>query len=368
MLIVGGRDCPRVANLQCALQAAGQPAAQVVEYPEVVAGRLANLDLDGRVLRLESPGRDPAVFAEFLRQGIAGMEAQGRVPQLGIGDYQNGEIVQPRQWYLGFCRILEMIGLQIRQATGVRMLSSLAEIPVLFSKSATQARLAAAGVPVPARLGRIGCFDELLAEMGQQRRQRFFVKLDHGSSASGMLALARQGDGWLAHSTIELVEKNGQTKLYNSRKIQCFRDPATIAKIVNRLCEFSAHAETWVPKIAFAGGTCDLRMITTEGEPTHSMLRKSKGPFTNLHLQNKRESVDGLRRCVGEAPWRQVLATAKAAAACFPQSFALGIDVALAINLKPYVLEVNAFGDFVRGCTVDGLDPQAAQLRRLQAT
>ena len=60
-------------------------------------------------------------------------------------------------------------------------------------------------------------------------------------------------------------------------------------------------------------------------------------------------------------------ATCRAVGQAFPGALQLGIDVAVACGFaRHYVLEVNAFGDLLKGMTTDaGLDAYDVQLRAM---
>ena len=61
-------------------------------------------------------------------------------------------------------------------------------------------------------------------------------------------------------------------------------------------------------------------------------------------------------------------ATCRAVAKAFPGALQIGIDVAVAVGLaRHYVLEVNAFGDLLKGITTgEGLDAYDVQLRAME--
>jgi len=81
-----------------------------------------------------------------------------------------------------------------------------------------------------------------------------------------------------------------------------------------------------------------------------------------------RGPVDPLVARVGPAAWDALLASARSAAACFPDSHVLGLDIAvLADGASHAVLEANVFGDFVKDVTAGGIDPHRAQIRHIAA-
>ena len=102
-------------------------------------------------------------------------------------------------------------------------MNSPAEIALMFDKPACHRRLSESGVPVPECLGTVGSFDELREAMRAGGCARVFVKLAHGSSASGVVAYQTDGVRHRASTTVEVVRRGGQTLLYNSRRIRTHR-------------------------------------------------------------------------------------------------------------------------------------------------
>ena len=74
------------------------------------------------------------------------------------------------------------------------------------------------------------------------------------------------------------------------------------------------------------------------------LARLSKGPITNLHLNNRPLEYDalGLPRQV----LSQVLSLCRSAMSCFPSLSCAGIDILLEKgSLRPRIIEMNAQGD-----------------------
>ena len=81
------------------------------------------------------------------------------------------------------------------------------DVEVMFDKRQCQARFAGHGIPVPAGLGEVGSFEQLRARMRETGHRRVFVKLAHGSSASGVVAYETNGRRQLATTTVEMVRQ-----------------------------------------------------------------------------------------------------------------------------------------------------------------
>ncbi len=250
----------------------------------------------------------------------------------------------------------------IAERKGVLVSCCAADVARAFDKTATLAALRAAGVPTPRVLSGVSDWTSLRAAMDGARMARVFVKLRHGSSAAGMMALARNRDDWIATTTAWLGPDGA---LYATKRVRRVQDVREIGDLVDRLGALGLHGEEWLPKIGLDGRTVDVRVVLV-GDTIMPILRLSRYPMTNLHLDNERGPVDPLIARIGEPAWASALASVRAAAACFPSLQTSGVDLAILNDGRRHaVLEVNAFGDYVKGLEVDGLNPHAAQARRI---
>ncbi|MGW5683183.1 hypothetical protein [Nonomuraea sp. NPDC003754] len=92
--------------------------------------------------------------------------------------------------------------------------------------------------------------------------------------------------------------------------------------------------------------------------------------MTNLHLGGARGSLETVMAALGPAGWARALEICARAAACFPRSPAVGVDLMVGASLRRFaVAEVNAFGDLLPGLTglpgsgAEGLDTYETQVR-----
>lgn len=369
-LVVGSPGSRRVGLFQGALAAMGLPAARVMSPLDLIDGRIALPDvaMPGTVVRIESCGKDFPVEKALLALGADVPEdaAHARMESGAAKALveERGRILFPRQWFLGFRELLRRIEAQVKECPGARVMNGPADVEVMFDKPASHARLAAAGVPVARSLGVVAGYDDLLARMARAKCARVFLKLAHGSSASGAVAFETRGARQQATTTVEVVERGGERALFNSRRLRVHRDPATIAALVDALARHRLHAEAWVPKAGFQGRTCDLRVVVIAGRACHVVVRLSRGPITNLHLLNARGDAEALAARAGPARWQAALAACEAAAAAFPGSLYAGVDLLLAPGFRRHaVLEVNAFGDLLPGVAWRGMDTYEAEIR-----
>jgi hypothetical protein len=337
--VVGVRGHRRVAMFRAAAVAAGRPEPAVVDWRDVCHDRF---DIPaGSLVRLESPGEDAEV--DRLLRG-AGRPAE------------HGEIVGLAAWYAGFVAAARRIE---ARATGP-LLTPVDELAVMFDKRRCHARLREHGVPVPDGFAAAGYAQVRAAGWG-----RVFVKPAHGSSASGVVALALGPGGRVSAHTSAVLDGG---RLFNELRVRHYTDERHVAAIVDRLGADGLHVERWSPKASHDGRVFDLRVVVIAGRASHVVARTSRSPLTNLHLDNARGDLAAIRAAAGPARWAAAMRTCERAAACFPGSLQVGVDLMFGPGFETHaVAEVNAFGDLLPGVLVDGRDTYAAEVAALPA-
>ncbi|MFI1921173.1 MULTISPECIES: STM4014 family protein [unclassified Streptomyces] len=349
LAVVGNPENRRVALFEDAVRAAGLPAPRVVPWADVLSDGGADFAAE-EIVRLDSPGENPEV--DRLLRGVTDptrVEGSGR-------------------WYSRFTTA-------VRSLRGGVRLDDPDELAVLFDKRLCHAVLDAAGVPVPAsptsgpRGAPVRGWDDVRAAMREHRMARLFVKPAHGSSASGVLAVESGGGGRIRATTS--VELAADGALYNSLRVRRYEREQDIAAIVDALAPDGLHLERWLPKASQDGRAADLRVVVVAGRATHAVVRTSRSPMTNLHLGGRRGDLDAVREDVeaAGARWSDLLGVCEQAAACFPRTLCVGVDLLPAVGWRRAAVgEVNAFGDLLPrltglpGSGAEGLGTHAAQV------
>jgi glutathione synthase/RimK-type ligase-like ATP-grasp enzyme len=348
LAVVGNPDNRRVRLFAEAAAGAGFGAPRIVPWLDVLRAGGADFAPD-EVVRLDSPGEHPEVD-RLLR----GMDDPTRV--------EGGA-----RWYARFTAA-------VRSLRGGVRLDDPDELAVLFDKRRCHQVLERAGVPVPQSPTSGGAapprgWADVRALMREHRMPRAFVKPAHGSSASGVVALETASGGRLRATTS--VECEGG-RLFNSLRVRRITAEAEAAALVDALAPDGLHLERWLPKASLDGRTADLRVLVVAGRATHAVVRTSRWPMTNLHLGGARGDLAAAMAAAGPAGWQDALRTCEQAAACFPGTLAVGVDLLPATGWRRFaVAEVNAFGDLLPrltglpGGTAEGLDTYQAQLAAL---
>ncbi|KOG42617.1 hypothetical protein AQJ84_31830 [Streptomyces resistomycificus] len=352
--MVANPENRRVALFGQAVRAAGLPAPRVVSWADVLRCHGADFAAD-EIVRVDSPGENADVD-RVLRGAQDPTRVEGSA-----------------RWYAGFVAA-------VRSLRGGIRLDHPEDLATLFDKRLCHGVLHAAGVPVPASptsgpRGRpVRGWDDVRASMREHRMARLFVKPAHGSSASGVLAVEAGGGGRIrATTSVELAADGG---LYNSLRVRRYERERDIAAIVDALAPDGLHLERWLPKASQDGRAADLRVVVVAGRATHAVVRTSRSPLTNLHLGGRRGDLDTVREAVeaAGARWTDLLGVCERAAACFPRTLCVGVDLLPAVGWRRAAVgEVNAFGDLLPrltglpGSGAEGLDTYAAQVAALSS-
>ncbi|MFH8474009.1 STM4014 family protein [Streptomyces sp. NPDC018000] len=352
--VVGVPGNRRVALFQDAVRAAGLPPARVVPWLHVLRGEAAFRP--GETVRMDSPGEDAEV-ERLLR---------------AVGD--PARVEGTALWYARFTSAVRAVA-RAAAASGAVLLDDPGDVAVLFDKRLCHAVLDGAKVPVPASPTSgaaapvVRDWADVRDRMAAHGMPRAFVKPAHGSSASGILAVETAGSGRVRATTS--VERDTVGRLFNSLRVRRCTTEREVATIVDALAPDGLHIERWLPKATQHGRAADLRVVVVAGRATHAVVRTSHSPMTNLHLGGERGSLDAVRAAVEAAgsSWAEALAVCERAAACFPDTLCVGVDLLPATGWRRFAVgEVNAFGDLLPrltglpGSGAEGLDTYAAQV------
>ncbi|MFJ8601645.1 STM4014 family protein [Streptomyces shenzhenensis] len=352
--VVGNPENRRTSMFAAAVGSAGHAAPRVLAWRDVLRGRHGFTS--GEFVRIDSPGENAEVD-RLLR----GTDDPTRVEGTAL-------------WHRRFtAAVREVTG--AAQRAGAVTSADPEDVAVMFDKRRCHARLAAAGVPVPPALpGPIDGWEGLREQLKAARISRAFVKPAHGSSASGVVALSMAGPGRVKATTS--VETAPDGRLYNSLRVRHYTAETEVAALVDALVPDGIHVERWLPKASQGGRAADLRVVVVAGRATHAVVRTSRHPMTNLHLGGARGDLDAARVAIRAAggSFADVLEVAERAAACFPGTLCVGVDVLPSTGWRRFAVgEVNAFGDLLPrltglpGSGAEGLDTYAAQVAAASA-
>lgn len=324
---------------------------QVMSWADFLKGHSLPEVSPDMIVRIDSPGRNWQVEKLLLSRGAARMTESNlecfSPREVDALKDDPGRVFASRQYHLGLCDALDSCQQHFKQGH-VCWMQHPEDIAVMCDKYACQALLEANGVSVPRTLGVITGLDDLIARMDIAGKNRVFLKLCHGSSASGTIALERSAGRIQAFSTAKLSLGPTGVTLYNWRAVTRYQDLREIRTLVDTASRHRVTVEAWIPKAGWRGRRFDVRIVVIDGRARHVVARLAEGPFTNLQFGALRASADELRDHLGKTVFGAMCEEAERAMACFPRSLYGGVDVLLdSHKLRPYILEVNAFGDLL---------------------
>jgi glutathione synthase/RimK-type ligase-like ATP-grasp enzyme len=300
----------------------------------------------GDFLRVESPGADAATWHALSRLG-------GDERPVDAFEWRPG-----RSWFGGLTRFLRALD---EHSAHLRTTHPSAQILAMTDKRVCHERLARAGVPVPEALPAAHDADELREIMRGAGRSAVYIKPRWGSSGAGVLAFRRGASRELLTTTAQL--EGG--RLYNRKRLCTYHTRGEIDLLIGAVLADGAIVQRWLPKLGTARGPFDLRVLVVRGRIAQTVARIGRGTITNLHLDALRAGVDEVLAPLGPAAASRVYETCQRAAACFPGHHCVGVDVMVDPRGNPFVLECNAWGDYLPRLLVDGMDSYELYLQGL---
>ncbi|TKH41695.1 hypothetical protein C1I60_20470 [Paenibacillus terrae] len=337
------------------------------------------------LLRLDAPGENFEIERELIALGAPDAEGDDSLlpcAELAYGPgilaaeargllEQHGRIWHPAQWFRGYCRLLAWLRQEAAQLwPSSRWMNDPTEVAVMFDKRRCSTVLDKAGIRVPPVLAPLdGTFRDvadLHAAMKESGVYRLFVKIFCGSGASGVIAyqVHPRTRAELAVTTIGTEIVHGQRVYYNAGRLRRYTDKQDIHATLGWLCSEGVHVERWIPKASLNGRVYDVRQLVCGAEACHAVLRLSRSPITNLHLRNERLLLEGAG--LPQDTVESVQQTAEAAMSAFPASMVAGLDVLVpAHGGRPYVLDVNPFGDLLYRVKHQGWNPYEWEMLHL---
>ncbi|MFN6461000.1 MAG: STM4014 family protein [Nostoc sp. DedVER02] len=373
-ILIANPENRRVSFFQEAIAHFNLPPATVVDYADLIAGKqtLEQFNTPNTIIRFDSPEKnfdvDKAIIAEGSREIFSTSSHQHISAEAATKlEFDKGLILYPRQWYLGWRYLLQKWETQLTPLlTNGEFMNHPLDIAVMFDKPACHERFSRHNIPIPRSLGKIYNYDHLREQMQMQGIERVFVKLSHGSAASGVVAYRANSRFESAITTVERVRENGQTLLYNSRKIRHYTHREEIADIINILTAEGVQVEEWLPKAHLQECGFDVRVVVINGEAQHIVVRLGKSPMTNLHLGNERGNTEEFLAKVGVGNWEIMKRTCEQAAGLFPNSLYCGVDLLILPDWKTHaILEINAFGDLLPGILWNGMDTYMSEVKAI---
>ncbi|WP_197455247.1 STM4014 family protein [Stieleria neptunia] len=342
--ILGDSSSKRFSDYSAAAVRCGMQPPRCVEWLDLIGRGCQALNCipAGSRLRIDSFGQRDDVLAALIRHGG------------GNAFPKPGEIQSLDRQYSGLCRVLEDLSHWSTQRTEISLDQNPMDIAVMFDKWATHRRLLPDRPQTRLLPTEKISFGESLRRFAKQVGGRVFVKPRYASSASGVCCYRISKGRQQLIAPIEIVRDAGGIGLFNSLRVRSFTSPSDIEDIFAVLVPQGMIAEAAVNKARVEGDRFDLRVVVINGRAEHLVVRQSASPITNLHLGNRRGSLQAVTDAVGSSRVERCRRLALHAASCFPETLYCGVDILLPRSGDPLVCEVNAFGDFLPNLVAGG--------------
>jgi hypothetical protein len=280
----------------------------------------------------------PVSFADWNE--VDQVDLAGEVVKLDPPSYQTTDLFEMND------RIREyMDALRGLENRGCRFLNPPGGICRVLDKRACKEELARHGVPVTEMFSeQIGNAAELSDAMERHRCYAVFVKPVFCSGAAGVMAY-RMNPGREREAAYASCRLEGG-ELINTKTLYRTEDSGEIRRLLDAVLSLGAVVERWYPKSAFRGKSYDLRVVWQFEKAAFMVVRQSRGPVTNLHLNNAALEVE--RLSLPENTLSEIKGVCSAAMSVFPELAVAGIDILLEKgSMRPRIIEINGQGDLM---------------------
>ncbi len=172
-----------------------------------------------------------------------------------------------------------------------------------------------------------------------------FIKPVNGSGAAGVSALRWQpAKNRMVLYTCAL--EHPRAGLVNTKQLRCFTKTNEIMSLLNSILQMDCVVERWYAKAQHQGFSYDLSDVVLDGRTEFLLGRLSKGPITNLHLNNHPLAAKELE--IPASVLADIEELCERAVSCYEGLRCAGIDILLERgSLKPRIIEMNAQGDLI---------------------
>lgn len=236
---------------------------------------------------------------------------------------------------------------RLSQVPAAAFLNPPHRIAALLDKRRCKERLSAAKLPVTEEIqGTVSCTQELLLQMRAYSLYQVFIKPVCGSGAAGVAAFRyRPRTGSMALYTCAYIDPASK-ELVNTKRLRRFDNPSQIFSLLDSILSMDCVVERWYAKAQENGYSYDLRAVIQDGKLDFLLARLSKGPITNLHLNN--HPLDESKLSLPLAVREEITELCQRAVSCYPGLRSAGIDLLLERgSKKPRIIEMNGQGDLI---------------------
>lgn len=171
-----------------------------------------------------------------------------------------------------------------------------------------------------------------------------FIKPRFGSAAAGILAyrFAPKSGREVLYTCAAFIDK----RLVNTKTLRRIENRIEMTQLLEQVLAGETVIERWYPKAQYQGRAYDLRAVVQFGQLDYLVARASKGPITNLQLNNGAVPIEYLH--LAPKVLAEIETVCLQAMTALPGLRYAGIDILLEQKThEPYIVEVNGQGDLL---------------------
>jgi hypothetical protein len=302
---------------------------------------------ENTIIKLEPPEKDMEIYRELLKLGQ--LHKGLTIREINEIDFSYYPIIAPRQWYEGFQNLLEQMERACEDSPhkNIVVMNHFKETLIMMDKSKTYDFLADKinkyEFYLPPKVDASASYKEF-KEIHGDKNLKCFIKLRYGSGGTGVLAYKsnpRLGQEKL-WTSLNFEKIKGEKIFYSNNKVNYFDDKDMVRECIDWVLQSGAHIEQWIPKATYKGLSFDTRAFVIHKKAEYLISRLSKNPITNLHLGNKRMDSGDM---MSKENIAMISRASEDVMKLFNRSLYAGIDVVCSTGYKPYIIDVNPFGD-----------------------
>ena len=362
-LIIGDNKGRRIKTFAGCLEKEGDFPYFILDWIDLLEnpGIIEKFLEKSNIVKIEPPEKNTEIYRKFLKFGngaekILFEEKKNRA--------ENNEIITaPGIWFDGVKNVFGKMAEIFDNYKKTYLMCDINELLIMMDKKSTYEYLSGAesNFYLPERTQDFQNYDEFF-ETVKNKTAKYFIKLRCGSGSTGVLAYSYNPklDEEKIFTSLNYSEENGRLDFFSTYRVKIYTEKKVIKNMVNWVIENGAHIEKWLPKLTYKKYGFDTRVFVAGKKTEYMLSRLSTGPITNLHLKNMRKESSEFME---EKQLKLLSEASEGVMSVFEKSLYAGIDVLLSNNMKPYIIDVNPFGDLFHNLTDSPRNVYYAEIR-----
>lgn len=363
-LIIGDNKGRRIKTFTDCLSEEKNLSYFVLDWIELLEepGILEKFLKKSNIVKIEPPEKNTEIYEKFLKYGRGAEKILFNENKTG----KNADIIKaPGVWFDGVKNVFWKMNRIFENYKKTYIMCNIKEALIMMDKKETYEYLAGHGKNfyLPERTKDFQNYEEFFETVKNSRTAKYFIKLRCGSGSTGVLAYSYNSrlNEEKIFTSLNYSEESGRKDFYSTYRVKMYTDKKVIENMINWVIENGAHIEKWIPKLTFEEYGFDTRVFVADKNAEYMLSRLSRSPVTNLHLKNMRKESETF---MGAEELKLLKTASEEVMEIFSESLYAGIDVLLSNNLKPYIIDVNPFGDLFHNLIGSKKNVYYAEIRK----